>query len=414
MNTQKTTLHKDALLSHFFLSQEKELVSFLQTYLKIDTSLPNPDYQKAIDFLTSHAKRDGFDYHVITLPSSYPVFVVTLEGKNKNLPALALNHHIDVVPAPNIKEWKFHPFSGAIDKGKIYGRGTLDTKGMGTVHYHALKNVKKMHTNLNRTIHLLMVPHEENGGFLGVKQLVQLDAFKKLNIGHLIDEGAASGNKEALAVRTQERRTFHIRLTARGKLNHGSQLKNYNVVHDMILFLSEIAQMQKHQKVNAAYLDNGELFSCNVTSIRTGVFNDGKPAINVIPDFVESHVDIRIPPKMCNADARNFLENIIKNFPGISYEVITGCDTPTPYSEKNSFLFQALKTFIEKEKFICDSQTAEGTSDMRYYRQVGIDTLGFAPFTCVSEAHNTNESIEIKQLTYSHEFMYNFLLEFCS
>lgn len=48
-------------------------------------------------------------------------------GTNKEaLPIMLMNHH-DVVEAPG--EWKYPPFSGTIADGRIWGRGTLDTKG---------------------------------------------------------------------------------------------------------------------------------------------------------------------------------------------------------------------------------------------------------------------------------------------
>lgn len=49
------------------------------------------------------------------------------KGRNENkLPILLMNHH-DVVEAAG--PWKYPPFSGTIADGKVYGRGTLDTKG---------------------------------------------------------------------------------------------------------------------------------------------------------------------------------------------------------------------------------------------------------------------------------------------
>ena len=41
-------------------------------------------------------------------------------------PVLLMNHH-DVVAAEGA--WKYPPFSGEIAEGKVWGRGTLDTKG---------------------------------------------------------------------------------------------------------------------------------------------------------------------------------------------------------------------------------------------------------------------------------------------
>lgn len=48
------------------------------------------------------------------------------KGRSAAAPILLMNHH-DVVEASG--DWKYPPFSGAIAEGKVWGRGTLDTKG---------------------------------------------------------------------------------------------------------------------------------------------------------------------------------------------------------------------------------------------------------------------------------------------
>lgn len=52
-------------------------------------------------------------------------FLLRWEGTTREEPILFMNHH-DVVEAPG--EWKHPPFSGTIADGKLWGRGTLDTK----------------------------------------------------------------------------------------------------------------------------------------------------------------------------------------------------------------------------------------------------------------------------------------------
>ena len=53
-------------------------------------------------------------------------FMLRWKGKTDAAPVMLMNHH-DVVEASG--EWTHPPFSGAIADGKVWGRGTLDTKG---------------------------------------------------------------------------------------------------------------------------------------------------------------------------------------------------------------------------------------------------------------------------------------------
>src|SRR5205807_1723546 len=83
----------------------------------------------------------------------------------------------------------------------IIGRGTQDMKGIGAVHYFALKALKQAGIYPRRTIHIFAVPDEEIGGFTGSKQFVETEQFKNLHIGFIIDEGHASGDDHILDIK---------------------------------------------------------------------------------------------------------------------------------------------------------------------------------------------------------------------
>lgn len=52
-------------------------------------------------------------------------FLLRWRGAGTGAPVMLMNHH-DVVEAPG--NWKYPPFSGTVADGKLWGRGTLDTK----------------------------------------------------------------------------------------------------------------------------------------------------------------------------------------------------------------------------------------------------------------------------------------------
>lgn len=116
----------------------------------------------------SRTEDNPFDTFKTYLKDSYPAIyekmdtltvneyglVFRWKGKDASLKPILLLSHYDVVPvvgfeaqtpaeiifrpddksAPELnefsKEWDYHPFSGAVADGRIYGRGTLDMKGM--------------------------------------------------------------------------------------------------------------------------------------------------------------------------------------------------------------------------------------------------------------------------------------------
>ena len=82
----------------------------------------------------------------------------------------AILAHLDVVPATG--EWKFPPFSGAINDAvsaggvegmKIWGRGAMDDKGPAICCLYALKALKDEGFQPTRTIKLIVGCNEENG-----------------------------------------------------------------------------------------------------------------------------------------------------------------------------------------------------------------------------------------------------------
>src|SRR5690554_6849105 len=69
--------------------------------------------------------------------------------------------HLDVVPPGD--GWKFPPFSGHIEDGKIYARGALDDKGPAMASFYALKIIKDLGLKLNKKVRLIFGTDEESG-----------------------------------------------------------------------------------------------------------------------------------------------------------------------------------------------------------------------------------------------------------
>lgn len=123
-----------------------------------------------------------------------PIVVMSWIGENPTLPAIMLNSHMDVVPVFE-EQWSHPPFAADIDEnGRIFARGTQDTKAIGMQYLAAIRELKKSGQTLKRTLHITFVPDEEIGGTLGMKPFVHHDVFKSLNIGFALDEGYMSPN----------------------------------------------------------------------------------------------------------------------------------------------------------------------------------------------------------------------------
>jgi len=394
--------------------KDLDMVEFLQAYININTAQPTPDYGSALTFLKRQATRDGFAIQEVPLPSGNKVLVVSQLGTDQALPALALNHHIDVVPIGNQADWKHDPFAGTIESGIIYGRGTQDMKGIGVAQYYALKAIKEAGITLKRTVHLLMVPDEEVGGFKGVNEFVKTEVFSRLNIGFVLDEGVASGADNTLLIKIGERKPIQIRLTSTGTEGHGSKIKCCNAAANLAMLLARIASFQEEQKVRANTIEAGQLLSMNITSLQAGVMRNGTVALNVVPNTATATVDIRVPPSITMQQAHAILDDMMHDFPSIHYEVLATISDPKGSVSVNSPLYHILAKTIEGQGLQAQSFYFEATTDTRYYLACGIQGFGLTPFTCKENLHGVDESITVDDLKLGQRIFYDVIRAFCT
>lgn len=386
------------------------MITFLKKYLQINTAQPSPRYNQAIAFFTQQAQKDGFETSEIQLPSGFKVLVVTMRGTDETLPALALNHHMDVVPAMDEKKWTFPPFSGHVEKNMIYGRGAQDMKSVGVAHYFALKKLKETGKQLKRTVHIILVPEEEVGGAQGAGQLVETEDFKKLNIGFVLDEALPSGQKEALLLKVSERKPIQIEFVCKGEMFHGSRLKSNNVVNQLILFVARLAQLQEEQKKRAEGTDPGLLLSLNVTSLLAG---KKEASLNVVPGEARATVDIRVPPTMKKQTVLDMIEQELKDFPDITYSIKAQAREREFNQDFKTPFFNGVKKAIETCGLTAQPYFAEIASDLRFYQEKGIEGFGLSPFTIQANLHGFDECISVGDMELGRDVFFNVLVDFC-
>ena len=78
--------------------------------------------------------------------------------------SLILNGHMDVVPVGNLELWKFPPFSGAIENGKLHGRGSCDMKAGLTAAIFAIEALRNLGQQPQGDVLFESVIGEESGG----------------------------------------------------------------------------------------------------------------------------------------------------------------------------------------------------------------------------------------------------------
>ncbi len=127
-------------------AMESEATRHLIAFLRIDTSNPPDVTREGILFLARLFECEGIPYEVVGEDPQRPVLVARLAGSGAG-EGLALLHHVDVVPAGDLKLWAEPPFEGRRGgreaRHYLYGRGTLDMKAQTIASFMAMASLKR-------------------------------------------------------------------------------------------------------------------------------------------------------------------------------------------------------------------------------------------------------------------------------
>ena len=117
----------------------QQAVLNLVGYLQTNTVNPPGNESRGVAYLSTLLDEAGIEYEVAESAPGQGNLWAKLSGTddvNGRKAPLVLLHHIDVVPA-NADYWRVDPFSGDMEDGYVYGRGAIDTKGLGIVQLQA-------------------------------------------------------------------------------------------------------------------------------------------------------------------------------------------------------------------------------------------------------------------------------------
>ncbi|MBP1672920.1 MAG: peptidase [Bacteroidetes bacterium] len=402
--------------------------------------------KSAGEFLAQKAKEMGLFVQVLTeLTDSYN-FTASLYPLSSRKPNIVLLTHIDVVDVQEDHYNKYPPFSGIIAEGCVWGRGSLDNKGMGVMQLMALAQFveKAKQHDLPYNITILAVSNEETGGETGA--LVVTNQFLEiLNPVVVYGEGgsgfdgllAKDPKRHVYGICVASKRTLWLELTLNVKssghgsvppLNYSIQQKinalervvAINRIRPLIYcdaaerMFKEVGTIEgglrgfayKHIKFFSPFVgyklkQNDAIYSVlsNTITITSLYTTPGAP--NVIPNQTKAILDCRLLPDV-NTDA--FLKKMRVWLMNDSIKIrIISESIPAPSSIPDQYFYKlkrALKKVYKDAEVI--SLIVPASDDNNYFRAKGIPTFGILPIfldaDLMSSIHNVNERIPIESL----------------
>lgn len=186
----------------------------------------------AATFLLDLCREKGLFIKIFSDQQGKFNFAASLYPLDMGLPNVIFLNHIDVVPAGDLNDWDFKPFSGKIGNGMIFGRGAIDMKGMAIMQLEAIAKFRKEHKNdlQQFNVTMLCVSGEEDFGPMGAGWVVN-NFLDELNPLAVYGEGGAGiyglnsrqPDKPVMCVSVAEKKALWLEIKVKEKTSgHGS------------------------------------------------------------------------------------------------------------------------------------------------------------------------------------------------
>jgi succinyl-diaminopimelate desuccinylase len=284
--------------------EKEELVKFTQNLIRInsvfDPEIEGQNESKVAEFIFKFLRDQGFDVIIEKVVENRPNIIATLKGKQTGK-SILFEGHMDVVTAGNLDEWTKDPFGGEIYDGRIYGRGSCDTKGNMAAAIYAVKAIKDSKIEFNGKI-VLCIPCDEEGMMIGIKDFIKKGHAKNI-------DGAIICEPEENQICIFQKGAMRIGITVFGKQSHGCMpLAGINPNTRLAKIIIELEKFEKREKRRLGkhkYLGFPSVTPTIIISPKKG-----ERQINVVPSEAYMTLDIRTVPGQKHFEILQAIEDI--------------------------------------------------------------------------------------------------------
>ena len=385
-----------------------ELLGRLQQLVGVATvNPPGEHYDTLTRWLTDELESVGVAAKRYVIPAAllrktlppeqhlYPRFNVLgklpVRGARKTI---HFNAHYDVVPVSGT--WKHgSPFSGAIDGGWIYGRGTADMKGSIASLLLALQALKATGAAPRMNVEVSFTADEETDSVLGAGWLVENAPIQP-------DYAIVMEGGEGRAVCCGHNGTVWLEVIVHGRAAHGSMPeKGINALEKMAALVSALDDYRKRIERRTWRTPEGRTMRPTINL--GGVFHCGPGAkINTVPAHASFTIDRRVLAienhLAAERELRAFLAAAARKIPQCRITVKKISENYSCFSPPKHPFFAAMAdcvTQVRREKSVFNVST--GFNDMHFFsHHLKIPTLGYGPGG--EDYHAVDERAKVKEL----------------
>ena len=414
-----------------------QAVELLSSYIRLDTTNPPGNEHLAADFFARILKDEGVTYRVYDSRPGRNSIRAEIKGSGQREPLILL-HHMDVIAAKK-DEWSFDPFGGEIIDGYVCGRGALDTKSLGIMQLLSMLDIRRNRVALNRDLVFLATADEESGSDSGVEYLLRehrgdFPAGLVLNEGSYVAEGIVPGRLLAM-VSPGEKGPCWIKLKRKGIPGHGSTPHGDNALERLTRAVNRLIDYHVPPRVTpivAEYFrrmapsweflkpfvedgqestllkiikDNGLLTVPQVKAMLTNTISlnslHSGDKVNVIPSYAEAEVDTRLLP---GQGISEWIETLKRQMDDdeIKIEFIMKGEGNASDMDTDCYRIIEQGLLDHYPGAIAAPYLMLGTTDSRFFRELGMLSYGFCPAVIPSDhlksIHGIDEKIAVESV----------------
>ncbi|MBM7584479.1 succinyl-diaminopimelate desuccinylase [Bacillus pakistanensis] len=393
-----------------FTRDREKVISLTQDLVRIPSvyrpGVGGGNEEKVAHFVADQLKHLGIEVHIEEVEPGRPN-VIGIVDSGKPGKTLLFEGHTDVVTEGDHTSWTHDPFGAEIIDGRMYGRGTNDTKGNLACMITAVHSLLQDQEEWSGKI-ILCIPCDEEGMMIGIK--------------HFIKQGWADGVDGAIICEPEEnqvcinqRGAMRVVLKTYGKMAHGAiSWSGINPNWRMAKVICELEKLEQREQERLGKHPTLGWPSITPTILQAPVKGDAQ--INVIPEQCMTTLDIRTVPgqghEVLQQEIYSIFERLAKDDPDFKadFEVIE--DRPWTDTDKEDpvvkAVAQAVQTVQKKEPVY---NGVPGATDGTFLHVAGVPivTIGAGDREV---PHQIDEYVDVDELAETTEIYRQAALNF--
>ena len=382
----------------------------------------------AANYLLKIAREMGLSCRIEEPRPGLGSFIAEVHRQREN--SLLLLSHLDVAPVTSLSEWRFHPFSGEITEGAIWGRGAIDCQGLAVVWLMVLHLIERLAIPLRRSVVMVAAADEESGGRWGMEWL--MDNVRELQkCRWALNEGGGIplylNHRNFITCQTGEKGYAQIRWkTPLRQIGAGDFTLNAPITPSVQRMLKELKPTWIPDST-VGVLQRLPLSMKPLGYIWLRYFQRHAPYRLDVRELFKHTVTIQ--------SQRETLTLHIRSLPGIPIrEIVSRAALRVGLSQDQAIISTSLdgtESPLDTNLYYCIEEVVEqfqpsvrliphitpGYSDSRYLRQKGIPTYGFFPLpidTPITLQHAENEHLTRQGLSAAIAMLFEIVIRHCS